>query len=161
MRIKWIRLLLVLGLNFALSACSPPKDTEPKTDSAAQQSVQDDDQGGHEDADQDTEDHDVAAEDSDDGAAMDEGTTEEESAPVPPPIDAAQIFADNCAGCHGNKRQGGGGPPLLPERLTKDASEYAKTISEGVLGTPMKAWKDKLSEEVITALSEWILSPVE
>ena len=160
MRIKWVKLLVVLGLVLALSACLQPKDTEIKSDTDAQQSVQDDDQGDHVDADQDTDDHDAAAEDSDD-AAMDEETAGEESAPAPPPIDAAQIYADNCAGCHGDKRQGGGGPPLLPERLTKDAAEYAKIISEGVSGTPMKAWKAKLSEDVITALSEWILTPVE
>lgn len=159
MKIKWFKILVVLGLILALSACLQPKDTEIKADTDTQQSVQDD-QGDHVDPDQDAEDSDSSAEHTDDDA-MDEETTEEESAPEPPPIDAAQIFADNCAGCHGDKRQGGGGPPLLPERLTKEAPEYAKIISEGVSGTPMKAWKDKLSEEVITALSEWILTPVE
>ena len=160
MRIKWIRLLLVLGLILALSACSPPKDTVPEADTAAQQSDQDNNQGDQAESNQDSENQDTEAA-ADDGESMDEVTTEEESAPEAPPIDVAQIYADNCAGCHGNKRQGGGGPSLLPERLTKDAPEYKKTISEGVSGTPMKAWKDKLSEEVITALSEWILTPVE
>ena len=159
MKIRWVRLLLVLGLILTLTACIPPKDTAPKADAPAEQSEGSIKQDSTADTSKDAED--TTSDDAVSDEAEAEDTTEEESAPEPPVIDAAQVFTTNCAGCHGDKRQGGGGPPLLPERLTKETSEYAKTISEGVSGTRMPSWKDKLSVEEITALSEWILTPVE
>lgn len=88
-----------------------------------------------------------------------EASTSEESEPEPASIDAAKLFQDNCSRCHGDKREGKNGPSLLPERLTKDASVYGKTITNG--SGPMPAWDNRLSAEEINALAEWILIPVE
>ncbi len=88
-----------------------------------------------------------------------EASTSEESESEPAFIDVAQLFQDNCSRCHGDKRQGKDGPSLLPERLTKDASAYAKTITNG--SWPMPPWDNLLSAEEINALSEWILTQVE
>jgi len=88
-----------------------------------------------------------------------EASTSEESGPEPASIDAAKLFQDNCSRCHGDKREGKNGPSLLPERLTKDASVYEKTITNG--SGPMPAWGNRLSAEEINALAEWILIPVE
>lgn len=88
-----------------------------------------------------------------------EASTSEESESEPASIDAAKLFQDNCSRCHGDKRQGKIGPSLLPERLTKDASAYEKTITNG--SGPMPAWGSRLSAEEINALAEWILTPVE
>jgi cytochrome c551 len=74
-------------------------------------------------------------------------------------IDPASIFAQNCAGCHGADRSGNRGPSLLPDRLTKDASQYANTITNGSGGMP--SFSSKLSADEINALAEWILTEPE
>lgn len=71
-------------------------------------------------------------------------------------IDAAAIFSSNCARCHGADRSGRNGPALLPERLTKDASTYQATISNG--SGPMPAFGSRLGADEINALVEFILS---
>jgi len=154
---KWLRLVLILGLILVLAACSGQKGAAPKADAPAQQAQQDDDQGDHEDTDMNAEDHEDEAEDTD---ADSEETTEEESAPEPPPVVVADIYAEFCASCHGDKRQGNPGPPLLPENLTEEASVYATTIKEGK-GSVMPAWKDTFNDEIIQALAEWLKTPVE
>jgi mono/diheme cytochrome c family protein len=71
-------------------------------------------------------------------------------------IDAAKLFATNCAACHGADRSGRNGPALLPERLTKDRSTYVDTITNGLRGMP--AWGNRLSADEINALVDYILS---
>lgn len=88
-----------------------------------------------------------------------EASTSEESGPESASIDVAKLFQDNCSRCHGDKRQGKNGPSLLPERLTKDASVYEKTITNG--SGLMPAWGNRLSAEEINALAEWILTPAD
>ncbi len=72
-------------------------------------------------------------------------------------INAAGIFAERCANCHGADRSGSRGPALLPERLDKDQAVYAATITNG--SGSMPAWGSRLSAEEINALVEFILSP--
>jgi mono/diheme cytochrome c family protein len=74
-------------------------------------------------------------------------------------IDAAAIYGSNCSGCHGGDRSGGRGPSLLPERLTGDASQYVKTITDGRGGMP--SFSNKLSQDEISALVDWILTTSE
>lgn len=71
-------------------------------------------------------------------------------------IDAAAIYTARCARCHGADRSGNNGPALLPERLTKDASAYEATITNG--SGPMPAFGNRLSADEISALVEFILS---
>jgi mono/diheme cytochrome c family protein len=66
-------------------------------------------------------------------------------AEVPAPeqvLDFATLFAQNCAGCHGNNGEGGAALPLSnPAYLAlADANAVRKAIAEGVRGTPMPAF---------------------
>lgn len=81
---------------------------------------------------------------------------EGEEATSAPEIDPEAIFADRCARCHGVDRSGRNGPALLPERLTKDASVYQSTITNG--SGPMPSFGDKLSADEINAMVDFILS---
>jgi cytochrome c551 len=83
----------------------------------------------------------------------------EEDPPIVEEIDAAAIFSSNCARCHGADRSGRNGPALLPDRLTKDASTYQATITNG--SGPMPAFGSRLSADEISALVEFILSSPE
>ncbi|MFT3858698.1 MAG: cytochrome D1 domain-containing protein [Aquabacterium sp.] len=80
------------------------------------------------------------------------------SAPV---ITAHQLFQQHCASCHGEQRTGGMGPALLPvslERLRK--AEALKVITAGRPATQMPAFGDKLDDNQIRQLADWIYSPV-
>jgi len=84
----------------------------------------------------------------------------------PPEIAAAgpvaSLFWDKCSGCHGDRRQGGVGPALIPQRLSDvDRELLREDISDGQSGTAMPAWQDILTEQEIDDLIDYILSPVE
>jgi len=75
----------------------------------------------------------------------------------------AQIYAENCAVCHGADGEGRVGatlskdwPSIRPDLATKD------TIVKGVVGSPMPAWSQEyggpLSDEQIEAVVYFILS---
>ncbi len=75
----------------------------------------------------------------------------------------AQIYAQNCAVCHGADGEGRVGatlskdwPSIRPDLVTKD------TIAKGVVGSPMPAWSQEnggpLSNEQIEAVVYYILS---
>lgn len=73
-----------------------------------------------------------------------------------------QLYQDNCAECHNAKRLGGMGPALLPgnlKRLRKKAA--AKVIANGRVATQMPAFADKLSQQDIESLVDYIYSPSE
>src|SRR2546428_30442 len=66
-----------------------------------------------------------------------------------------KIFTNTCAACHGAKGMGDGPAGMAlnprPRNFTKDkfkqgstAAALAKTIENGVPGTPMVAWKSTL-----------------
>ena len=157
MKGKWLRSALFIGLVLMLAACAGQKGAAPKVDATTQQVQHDDDQVQSEDSSMDTEDHEEGSENAD---AAPEDNTDEESPPDSPEVDVAGIYDEFCAGCRGDNRQGKSGPPLLPENLPLDASEYAKIITEGK-GTRMPAWKDAFNDEVIQSLAEWLKIPVE
>ncbi len=50
------------------------------------------------------------------------------------------FYRANCAVCHGDRRQGIIGPPLLPATLTADDEFYFDVIANGRPGTAMPAW---------------------
>jgi mono/diheme cytochrome c family protein len=74
--------------------------------------------------------------------------------------DAAALFqANRCISCHGADRQGGVGPALLPDRLTKPAADYISTITDGKGGMP--AFGNRLTPEQIQAIVNWLQTPLQ
>ena len=77
-----------------------------------------------------------------------------------------QIFADNCAGCHGDQGTGGGGPPALnPARATlkgSDATVFNQNlvdiITHGIRRMP--AWGDSgmMTAQQIADVAAYIMS---
>lgn len=78
---------------------------------------------------------------------------------TPSAIDAAKLYANNCAVCHGEKRQGvsGLGPALTQTTLAgKSDLEIRETILKGVPNTAMSGFDGRLSLEEIEALLQLI-----
>lgn len=76
--------------------------------------------------------------------------------------EAVKLYSTHCAECHHQQRLGGMGPALLPgnlKRLRKTAA--VDVISLGRAATQMPAFAEKLSQDNIKALVEYIYSPVE
>ncbi|MEI8362174.1 MAG: cytochrome D1 domain-containing protein [Betaproteobacteria bacterium] len=75
--------------------------------------------------------------------------------------DAPALFSQNCASCHGADRLGGTGPALLPESLERlKKPEALKTVTEGRIATRMPAFADKLSQEEIQSLVDYVFTPL-
>ena len=73
--------------------------------------------------------------------------------------DAAKIFAETCAGCHGETRTGGQGPALLPVSLGRiKKADVVTTIRDGRAATQMEGFGAKLSGEAIEALAAYVLT---
>jgi mono/diheme cytochrome c family protein len=75
----------------------------------------------------------------------------------------AEVFAHNCAVCHGAEGKGGGPmrtPDFTSGSVQAGLSEAAviKTIREGKPGTAMPAWQDKLSDAQINAVAQFVKS---
>ena len=78
-----------------------------------------------------------------------------------PVIDVHKLYKDNCAECHNKNRLGGMGPALLPEnlgRLKKKAA--ADVIKNGRVATQMLPFKEKLSDEEIQSLVDYVYTPL-
>jgi len=88
-----------------------------------------------------------------------------QSAPAPTTtatVDAAALFQQHCASCHGTQRTGGMGPALLPESLERlRRPEALKVIGEGRPATQMPGFAATLSSTEIAALAGWIYQPME
>jgi mono/diheme cytochrome c family protein len=79
---------------------------------------------------------------------------EAEASPAPAGGDAAkgaEIFAQNCASCHGENAQGGSiGPSLVRAELKAQSDDFFRqTILNGRAGTAMPAWQGRLSAQDI------------
>lgn len=73
--------------------------------------------------------------------------------------DAAKLYGEHCAACHGETRTGGQGPALLPVSLGRiKPAEVVKTIREGRAATQMEGYGNRLSGEEIEALAALVLS---
>ena len=58
------------------------------------------------------------------------------------------LLTHDCGSCHGLKMRGGLGPPLLPESLTSQSTDYLSTvILYGRPGSAMPPWRHLLTEE--------------
>ena len=76
-------------------------------------------------------------------------------------IDAAQLYQQHCAACHGADRLGGTGPALLPENLKRLRKKHAaKVIANGRPASQMPAFSDQLSGQGIDALVGLIYTPL-
>src|SRR5215471_21249395 len=77
--------------------------------------------------------------------------------PVLAEPNAAKLFADNCAECHGTDRLGRLGPALLPENLGRMMGAKAvSVIADGRTATQMPGFAAKLSRDEIAALAAYI-----
>ncbi|MBR0985608.1 cytochrome D1 domain-containing protein [Bradyrhizobium liaoningense] len=75
--------------------------------------------------------------------------------------DAAKLFADNCAECHGADRLGRLGPALLPENLGRMmGARAAAVIADGRTATQMPSFSNKLAKDEIAALAAYVSSPL-
>jgi mono/diheme cytochrome c family protein len=66
-----------------------------------------------------------------------------------------QRYGENCSGfCHGAGGRGGRAPCIVCGKFKRGATdeEILKNITEGIAGTPMGAFGDKLSKEDIAAV---------
>ena len=101
------------------------------------------------------------------GAApkADDGTPKTKAPPSGPLVKGLAVtsfYQANCAVCHGAKRQGGVGLPLLPARLTQPDEFYVDTIANGRPGTAMPAWRQtaQLTDEDIQNLVTFIKTTI-
>jgi cytochrome c551 len=133
MKRKLTILMVVVIFSIALGACGQPKEPPPPTNTPVPVEIEDD----------------ADAESSEDEMA--EAETQA--------IDPAALFSSKCSSCHGADRSGDRGPSLLPDRLTKESTQYAETITNG--RDDMPSWKGKLSVDEINALAELILTTPE
>lgn len=75
--------------------------------------------------------------------------------------DAAMLYAQHCAACHGADRLGGLGPALLPEALARlPQQRAAAVIAGGRDATQMPGFASVLSGEEIGALAAYIATPL-
>ncbi|BAU46942.1 cytochrome Cbb3 [Sulfurifustis variabilis] len=78
-----------------------------------------------------------------------------------PADDAAALYREHCAGCHGPDRLGGMGPALLPENLGRlRKSEALHVIRDGRPATQMPGFGGKLAEREIASLAELVYRPL-
>lgn len=72
-----------------------------------------------------------------------------------------KLYGEHCASCHGTERLGSTGPALLPENLERlRRPEAFKTIAEGRIASQMAGFADKLTQEEIQALADFIYQPL-
>jgi len=77
------------------------------------------------------------------------------------PPDGATLYREHCAECHGGERLGGMGPALVPENLTRlKRPAAARAIADGLPATQMPPFGQTLSQAEITALVEYIYTPL-
>jgi len=77
--------------------------------------------------------------------------------------DAAALYREQCASCHGETRLGAQGPALLPESLGRLRPAAAvSVIRDGRLGTQMPGFGSALDSERIERIARWLYTdPVE
>jgi len=77
------------------------------------------------------------------------------------PADAARLFGEHCAQCHGVDRLGGTGPALVPEALARlRPADAVAVIGHGRQQTQMPGFAERLGASEIAALAGYIRSPL-
>jgi len=75
--------------------------------------------------------------------------------------DAAALYQEHCAECHGPSRLGGIGPALIPQTLRRMyGPKMQDVIANGRVATQMIGYGDVLSEADITALETYLKTPL-
>jgi len=75
--------------------------------------------------------------------------------------DPARLYQQHCAACHGGDRLGGMGPALLPENLGRlRKGEATEVVAKGRAATQMTGFAHLLDKAQLTALVDWIYTPV-
>ncbi|MCL4183771.1 MAG: nitrite reductase [Burkholderiaceae bacterium] len=75
--------------------------------------------------------------------------------------DPAQLYQQHCAACHGGDRLGGMGPALLPENLSRlRKGEATEVVANGRAATQMTGFAHLLDKAQMSALVDWIYTPV-
>ncbi len=72
-------------------------------------------------------------------------------------VDADELFAANCAGCHGAEGKGGFGPDLRGQYTYGKSSAAVKASITNGRGGKMPAFADRLSAEQIDTLATYVL----
>jgi mono/diheme cytochrome c family protein len=79
-------------------------------------------------------------------------TPDETSSPIGPGTDqGAEVFADNCAGCHGSDGSGGSGPSIRGE---DDVAAIKSQVENG--GGSMPAFAGRLTAAEIEAVAQYV-----
>jgi cytochrome c oxidase cbb3-type subunit 3 len=70
------------------------------------------------------------------------------------------MFGGNCAQCHAADGGGTVGPNLTDDfyKNIREPADFYTVISEGIAGTSMPVWKDRLSEPQIILLAAYVAS---
>jgi mono/diheme cytochrome c family protein len=80
---------------------------------------------------------------------------------APSAVNAAALYQQHCAACHGEQRTGLMGPALLPESLERlRPSEALKVILQGRPATQMPGFAQQLSADEVSALAAYVRTPV-
>ena len=75
--------------------------------------------------------------------------------------DVIKLYKVNCAECHNEHRLGAMGPALLPENLQRLRKDDAiDVITNGRVATQMPAFKEKLNQEQIKSLADYVYTPL-
>ncbi len=75
--------------------------------------------------------------------------------------DAHEIYLQHCAQCHGPDRLGATGPALLPQNLKRLKKNNAtEVIANGRQATQMEGFSNKLNEQQIQTLVDYIYTPL-
>ncbi len=75
--------------------------------------------------------------------------------------DAAAIYRERCASCHGERRYGGYAPPLLPDLLARrDDAALAAVIRDGLPATQMPAFREWVDAAAAARLVALLRTPV-
>ncbi|MDH3659150.1 MAG: nitrite reductase [Alphaproteobacteria bacterium] len=75
--------------------------------------------------------------------------------------EAADLYIEHCAECHGADRLGGTGPALIPESLGRLKPEKAAaTIADGRAQTQMPAFGELLDDKEIQGLTALVFEPL-
>ena len=90
-----------------------------------------------------------------------------DEAPSPAPTDGATVYTDNCAKCHGPDGKGDTGmgkkakaagkkwPDLTQSKM--DPVKALEVIENGVSGSTMKGYKEKLPAEALTNVRDFVM----
>lgn len=88
--------------------------------------------------------------------AQTESIPETSNSSVEEDAQGAQVFAQQCAPCHGDKGQGGFGPTLAENGDLEDAAFVVGRILEGNNGMP--AFGNQLSDGEVAAVASYVRS---